>query len=160
MSLMDLQHTIEAIVSQHLESQYFLVEIVVGGSKTKPNKISIFLEGDEGIPIDYCATISRKVGHALEEMNLIDGAYTLEVSSPGVGEPLKLHRQYQKNIGRQVQVSLKDGKTIVGKLETVSQESITLAILPEKKSKKQTENLLQEISFENILKTIILVSFK
>jgi ribosome maturation factor RimP len=53
-----------------------------------------------------------------------NGDFSLEVSSPGLDEPLKLHRQYLKNINRNVEVTLKDGSRIEGVMALVSEESI------------------------------------
>ena len=55
-----------------------------------------------------------------------DSNFSLEVSSPGVGEPLKLHRQYKKNIGRSMHVVMNDGSVKEGKLTTVSEEEIMI----------------------------------
>src|SRR6187402_2150672 len=80
----------------------FLVDVQMHGSGI----LSILVDGDQGISIQDCVAISRHVGFHLEEENVIEQAYNLEVSSPGVGEPLKLVRQYKKNIGRDLSVKL------------------------------------------------------
>jgi ribosome maturation factor RimP len=154
--IMNLQEKLREIVAERLEDEYFVVEIAVTGSRVKP-KITIVLDGDNGISIDYCAEISRKVGQVLDADNLIDSAYTLEVSSPGVGEPLKLLRQYKKNIGRTVQVELQEGISLKGKLENVTENEIFL--LPEKKKKDKQEPILKEIAFADIKKIQVLITF-
>ena len=153
---MDIQETIENLVAERLEPSYFIVEISVTPSKVKP-KISIVLDGDEGIGIDYCAEISRKVGQVLDAENLMELPYTLEVSSPGVGEPLKLFRQYLKNVGRKVKAELNNDTEVTGKLESVNSSHIF--ILPEKKKKEKLPLQAIEISLPELKKIQVLVSF-
>jgi ribosome maturation factor RimP len=81
----------------------------------------------------------------------------LEVSSPGLDEPLKWHRQYQKNVGRPVEVLLLDGVKIEGKMTAVSEEGITVEETRGKNKKKEviTHNFL----FNNIKSTKLQVVF-
>src|ERR1700758_2525127 len=113
--------TIEGLVQQILgaESGYFLVEI-----KIKPtNNVKVYLDGDQGISIEKCVQFNRALYKKLEESALFpNGDFSLEVSSPGLDEPLKLHRQYKKNIGRQVELVLKDGTRTEGRLLEVSED--------------------------------------
>ncbi|MBB2150967.1 ribosome assembly cofactor RimP [Pedobacter gandavensis] len=135
--------------------ELFLVEV-----KMLPNnKLIIHVDGDEGISIQDCAAISRHVGFHLEEENTIDKAYNLEVSSPGVGEPLKLKRQYVKNIGRDLSVKLNGGEIKEGKLLSVEDNGITIEAKVKEKGKKAT---LEEtsIDFSSITETKVLISFK
>lgn len=104
---MQVEKRVAALVEEKIADrpELFLVEV-----KMLPNnKLIIHVDGDEGISIQDCVAISRHVGFHLEEENAIEQAYNLEVSSPGVGEPLKLIRQYNKNIGRTVSIKLKEG---------------------------------------------------
>jgi len=135
--------------------ELFLVEV-----KMLPNhKLIIHVDGDEGISIQDCAAISRHVGFHLEEENTIEKAYNLEVSSPGVGEPLKLKRQYQKNIGRDLSVKLAGGEIKEGKLLAVNESSITIEAKVKEKGKKAA--LVEtSIGFDNIIETKVLISFK
>lgn len=153
---MQLKEKIEEIVSERLSEEYFIVEVIIGGIKIKP-KITILLDGDNGITIDYCAEISRKVANEIEEKNIIDTAYTLEVSSPGIDFPLKFQRQYVKNIGRKLEIELLNGDTKTGKLEEVNAENLYLSVDKKKKISEETVN--QEIKIEDIKKAVVLISF-
>src|ERR1700733_8656802 len=104
-----------------VEAGYFLVEI-----KTKPtNNIKIFLDGDNGITIEKCVQFNRAIYKMLEASDLFpSGDFSLEVSSPGLDEPLKSIRQYQKNIGRNVEVLLQDGNKKEGKLVSLTGDGI------------------------------------
>ncbi|KLT64959.1 ribosome assembly cofactor RimP [Pedobacter sp. BMA] len=135
--------------------ELFLVDV-----KMLPNnKLIIHVDGDEGISIQDCVAISRHVGFHLEEENTIEQAYNLEVSSPGVGEPLKLIRQYQKNIGRTLSLKLKDGKKKEGKLLGLAENNLLMEESVKEKGKKAV--LVQtEVSLNDILETSVLISFK
>jgi ribosome maturation factor RimP len=135
--------------------ELFLVEV-----KMLPNnKLIIHVDGDQGISIQDCAAISRHVGFHLEEENTIDKAYNLEVSSPGVGEPLKLIRQYAKNIGREVSVKLADGEKLEGELLSVNETSIVIEAKVKEKGKK-AQLVETPIELNNIVETKVLISFK
>ncbi|HMO32903.1 MAG TPA: ribosome maturation factor [Lacibacter sp.] len=97
------------------QPELFLVDV-----KLKPgNKIQVLLDADAGLPLSTCVACNRTLYKQVEEAGLFPpGEFELEVSSPGLDEPLKLPRQYSKNIGRQVEVLLKDGRKITGKLLT------------------------------------------
>ena len=83
----------------------FLVEVKVNPG----NNIIVFLDADNGVTIEKCIQINRALYKQIEEAGLFpNGDFSLEVSSPGVDEPLKLHRQYKKNIGRKVEVTMND----------------------------------------------------
>ena len=104
----DLEKKVEEIVQNELpDESVFIVDLQITG--TNILKVAITLDGDQGISIDQCASVSRKVGFILEEDNLIDQKFNLEVSSPGIDQPLKLKRQYKGNVGRRVEVLLEDG---------------------------------------------------
>ena len=135
--------------------ELFLVEV-----KMLPNnKLIIHVDGDEGISIQDCAAISRHVGFHLEEENTIEKAYNLEVSSPGVGEPLKLKRQYAKNIGRDLSIKLAAGELMEGKLLGMDEKAITIEAKVKEKGKK-AQLVETSIDFDNILETKVLISFK
>lgn len=132
----------------------FLVQV-----KIKPtNNIKVYLDADEGLSIDRCASINRALYKQIEESNRFpDGNFSLEVSSPGIGEPLKLLRQYRKNIGRTVELLLNDENRIEGKLTAADEKTVTVAITSGKKKKEQTET--REIPVDNIKQTKVLITF-
>jgi len=106
-----IKELIEEIISQ--DADCFLVDVkLVPG-----NAIQVFLDADTGLPLSRCITYNRALYKKIEESGMFkEGDFSLEVSSPGLEEPLKLKRQYLKNIGRPVEIVLKDGKKIAGKL--------------------------------------------
>ncbi|MCX8491830.1 MAG: ribosome maturation factor RimP [Cyclobacteriaceae bacterium] len=152
---MELALKLRELAESHLvDSAHFVVDVLI--SKYKPTKVIVQLDGDKGISIDSCAEVSRKLSEDLETLNLIEGAYNLEVGTPGLDMPLKLKRQYYTNIGRSVKVQLKPKNYLEGKLLAVTEEQISIET-PSKERKK--ELIKMEILFTNIEKTIVTVSF-
>ena len=132
----------------------FLVEI-----KIKPtNNVKVFLDGDQGISIQKCADYNRALYKLLEADALFpDGDFSLEVSSPGLDEPLKRERQYHKNIGRFVEVLTQEGTTVEGKLIKADGTEI---ILEEEKGKNKKKEIVQHtIPLNNIKSTKIQIKF-
>lgn len=122
-------------------------------------KLEVLVDGDQGISIQDCAGISRYVGFRLEEDDVIQHAYRLEVSSPGIDRPLDTVRQYRKNIGRSVDVRLADGVTRTGKLLDVTDASVVIVETIKEKGKKAVEQQ-REIPLGNITTIKVLISFK
>jgi len=136
------------------EPGYFLVDIRIRPT----NNIRAYIDGDQGISIEKCVQFNRALYKKLEESGLFpDGDFSLEVSSPGLDEPLKLHRQYKKNVGRQVELVLQDGSKIEGRLLEVSEDGVIVEEIKGKNKKKEVIN--HTFLFENIKTTKIQVVF-
>jgi ribosome maturation factor RimP len=148
--------TIEGMVQTLLagEPGYFLVDV-----RIKPtNNVKVYIDGDQGISIEKCVQTNRALYKRLEETALFpNGDFSLEVSSPGLDEPLKLHRQYRKNIGRQVELVLQDGSKIEGRLLEVSEDGIIVEETRGRNKKKEVIN--HTFLFDNIKTTKIQVVF-
>ncbi|WP_439482153.1 ribosome maturation factor RimP [Cyclobacterium plantarum] len=156
---MNLRQTIAEIVEKHLpDSSHFVVDIQIV-EKGPKKSLKILIDADHGINIDTCALVSRAVGEEIEAKELMDTAYVIEVSSPGVDFPLSSRRQYQKNIGRNLQVVLTNDQILEGKLTEVDQRGIQLLAIKKEKGKKGVEESLN-FTFDQIKKSIVLVSFK
>ena len=149
-------HAIEALIAKLLPAteDIFLVSV-----RIKPtNNIKVFLDADTGLNIDKCVKINRAMYRTIEEEGWFpDGNFSLEVSSPGIDEPLKLIRQYIKNIGRNVEITLIDETKKEGKLLAVTEEAITIEYTEGKNKKAVT--LTKEIPFDKIKQTIVLIAF-
>lgn len=154
---MTLEQRVTALVEEKIADRpdLFLVEVKMHSN----GKLIILMDGDQGLSIKDCATISRHVGFHLEEENLISQAYNLEVSSPGVDTPLRLLRQYVKNTGRAISLKLKDGNKTEGKLLKAEAECITLLETKKEKGKK-AQQIERIIAFEEIMESKVLISFK
>lgn len=139
------------------EKDAFLVNLSV----SQGNKIKILVDKNEGLSIDDCVQISRHVEHNLDRD---EEDFELEVSSPGLSEPLRVKQQYHKNVGRNVEVLKNDGIKHKGKLTEVTDENIrieeTKKVKKEGSKKKKMVTELVQIPFDDIKSTKILVSFK
>jgi|SRR5688572_29979835 len=135
------------------EPDLFLVEV-----RIKPtNNIKVFIDGDKGVSIERLVQFNRKLYKEVEERMFPNGDFSLELSSPGLDEPLKLHRQYVKNIERPVEVIKKDGVKIEGKLVSVTETEIQVE---EQKGKgKKLKIVPHTISFDEIKTTKIQIKF-
>jgi len=154
---MQIEKRVTELVEEKISDrpELFLVEVRM----LPNNKLIIHVDGDEGINIQDCAAISKHVGFHLEEENTIEKAYNLEVSSPGVGEPLRLKRQYDKNIGREVGLKLSNGEVKEGKLLSVTDQGILIEAKVKEKGKK-VQLVETSIDFNDITETKVLISFK
>lgn len=103
-----LDEKIRAVVASVLRpTDYFLVDVEIRGHRGT-RVVEIFVDGDDGIGHDDLAAISRDVGFELDVDDVVPGAYTLDVSSPGIKRPLTTPRQYQKNVGRELRIKYED----------------------------------------------------
>ncbi len=155
---MDIKKRILDLVDAEIEgTNLFLVECM--GSE-ESGKIQILLDGDEGVSIDACVALSRKISRVIDEEEEGD-AFRLEISSPGVDRPLQLPRQYVKHIGRAFEIQLAE-KTIKAELLEVNQEEIKVQELKEQKQKhlKDAKGEILDIPFAEIVSSKVIVSFK
>jgi len=146
--------TVENLIQPLLQEDVFLVYI-----KIKPtNNFKIYIDADGGLPLEKCIKINRALYKQMEEMGLYpDGDFSLEVSSPGIDEPLKLIRQYIKNVGRFIEVVKLEETRLEGKLLEENEKKISIEII-EGKGKKMTINQL-EVSISDIKQTKVQVKF-
>lgn len=145
---------VKQLLQPLLVDDIFLVDI-----RVKPvNNIKIFLDADSGLGIEKCIKINRALYKAIEEKELFPGGdFSLEVSSPGIDEPLKMHRQYIKNTGRQVEITFTDDTQKTGKLVSVHDDHVEIEYTEGKNKKAVT--VKQEIAFSDIKKVIVQVKF-
>ena len=136
--------------------ELFLVDLSINDA----NKISINLDGDQGVNLQDCIDISRSVENNLDRE---EQDFSLEVASAGVSSPLKFVRQYKKNIGRTLNVKTNSSDDLEAKLVAADEEKISLewqAREPKKIGKgKETVQKKVDILYENIKEAIVIVSF-
>ncbi len=151
-------------MAEIIEKIYNLLEPLLDGTdifivniKIKPtNNIKVFLDADGGFTIEKCSSINRRLYAMIEDEQVFpDGDFSLEVSSPGVDEPLLQKRQYKKNVGRKVAITDNLDIEKIGILKEVNEENVVL----EMKLPKQKEVTIVEIPFTNIKKTVVQIIF-
>jgi ribosome maturation factor RimP len=133
----------------------FLIDMTISDSY----KIVVTLDGDNGVQLQDCIDVSRAIENNLDREEV---DYALEIASVGVGSPLKLQRQYVKNIGRTLIVQLQEEK-IEAILTQATDENITLsweAREPKKIGKgKETVQKIKEIPYVDIKQAVVTVNF-
>jgi ribosome maturation factor RimP len=143
---------IKGLISNHLAgTDKFLVELLVNPG----NRIYVFIDGDHGVTISDCVELSRFVESQLDREA---EDFELNVSSSGADQPIKLPRQYLKNIGRSLQVKLSEENSVSGKLEAVNEKGIVLTTSGDKKKKLPPETL--NIPYESMVESKVIISFK
>jgi len=156
---MDIEKRVRELVEEKIveieRPDLFLVDVKMHSN----GKLVILVDGDKGIGIAECAQISRYVGFRLEEENVLEEAYNLEVSSPGIDAPLVLPRQYVKNVERQLTIKMADGTKREGKLNGLTEDAILLEEITKEKGKK-AETIESIIPLDKITETKVLISFK
>ena len=155
---MNIEHqlaTIESKIKELLNDLpgYFIVDISIRPT----NNIKIFVDADQGAAVDQLSKINRALYKWVNETMFPNGDFSMEVSSPGLDEPLKMDRQYAKNIGRFVEVLLKTGIKREGKLISASENEIEVE--EEKGHGKKKEVSQYKILKEEIKTTKIQVKF-
>lgn len=151
---------IEKLIAEKIEhTTQFIVDLQVSSA----NQITVLLDSDESTSIEDCIAVSR---HIESNLDREQEDFELKVSSPGLDQPLKVLRQYQKNIGRQVVVKTLDehADKVEGELKAVDSDTITVETrtkerIEGRKAKRWVERQHQ-IPFENIKETKVVISFK
>ena len=117
-----LKERVKTLLEEAFEeySSLFLIDMTIKGN----NEIVVTIDGDEGVTVQDCINVSRKVEHNLDRE---EEDFSLDVMSAGATEPLVNQRQYKKNEGRDLEVKLQDGSKITGELIAVADDAVTLA---------------------------------
>ena len=138
-------------------SDCFLIELKLHAN----NKLEIFIDSDSGVTFSKCQKISRHLEKHLDENAWLGEKYTLEVSSPGVGRPLRLLRQYHRNVGRKLEITPEEGDKVTGTLLKVEGEVLFIEhkVRVQEGKKKKTQLVQTEIPFDNVKQAIVKISF-
>jgi ribosome maturation factor RimP len=145
---------VRKLIEAHLAGgAVFLVDVAV---KTG-NRISVYLDGDHGVNIDVC----RELNHFLNEILDRDTEdFDLTVSSAGADRPLKLPRQFRKNIGRSLEIVTKTGEKLTGLVTKADEYGIEVEAAPLKKTKREAEMKIVRFSYADIKTAKEVITFK
>lgn len=136
---------IAQLIEDKLSEDQFIVSLDV----TPASQIMVTLDSMNGITIDHCVQISRLVEGSLDRE---EDDFELQVSSAGLGQPLKVYRQFEKNIGQEMEVVLTNGEKLEGLLKTADQAGFELETTKREKveghKKKQLITRLHRIAFD------------
>ena len=141
--------------SESPENQNFLVDVSVSAL----NKIKVTIDNINGLAINECVNMSRFIENQLDREA---EDFELEVSSPGLDQPFKVLRQYEKNIGREIEIILTDGQKTEGKLIRANEKEIEI----EQNTREKKENGRKQFisrklifPFDKIKETRIVIKF-
>jgi len=155
---MAFKDKVEQLIHQAIEeTDIFLVDYTISNA----NVIHVWIDTPEGINIDECVKISRFIEHSLDRE---EEDFELQVSSPGLDMPLKIMQQYKKNIGRDLKITLTDGKEVKGTLLETGQDSILMETSKKEKieGKKKKQLIKEKHNFDlsQIASAKVVISFK
>ncbi|AQX12072.1 ribosome assembly cofactor RimP [Elizabethkingia meningoseptica] len=155
---MEFRERVQELVNQYLETRedLFLIELKISAD----SNITVIIDGDESVSLQDCLDVSRAVEFQLDRE---EHDFSLQVMSPGLSEPLKLPRQFAKNIGRELDVLLNDDTKIQGELKIVSEDSITLELKYRRPKLvgKGKEDVIEDriIPLADIKKALVVIKF-
>lgn len=131
--LLEIKQKIEGLLEQVLRERVaFFVDLQVR-NEHGGKMVQVFVDTDKGITIEQCAEISRDLIREFDAQRLFEGNYRIEVSSPGIDKPIKLLRQYTKNIGRRFTIQYaSNGEQKIATLELLSVANDVLTFQTEK----------------------------
>ena len=151
------KQTIIDLVNHHAgESGLFVVDVNVSPS----NNIRILVDSKKGVSLGECIELSKAVETSL---NRDEEDFNLEVSSPGLSEPFKVLAQYEKNIGRDVEVVTNQGHKHAGKLIRTTENGFIIEELVKHKGEKkrpEIKTVETEFDYDLIHSTKVVVSYK
>lgn len=150
----DIRRTVEEAIAG---TDMFIVDINV----TPDNRVIVELDSPNGMDIDTCAQITRKI-EAAHDRDVED--YELEVGSAGLTAPFKVRQQYMKNLGNEIEVLTRDGKKYQGVLSAVNPDDYVIEVptkVKEPGAKRPTiVNQPVVITFDNTKKANYIINFK
>lgn len=111
-----------------------------------------YIDKPGGISVDDCEVVSRALSDKLDEEDYIEDSYILEVSSPGLGRPLKKEKDFARSIGKEIEVrtfrAIDGQKEFTGILKTYSKESFTIGMEENEMTFKRAETALVRLAFD------------
>lgn len=155
--MIDKETIVRLAENQLADSDCYLVDVAV-----KPgNLIVVEIDHDEAVGIDDCVALSQYIESQLDR-DVED--FELEVGSSGVTSPFKIIRQYTKNVGREVEVLLKDGKKVTGILKMADDRIFVITVekqvKPEGEKRKRTVYEDEAYAYDNVKYTKNIIRFK
>ena len=142
----------EALVSPIVEKYGFElvdVEYVKEGSSFY---LRAYIDKPGGITVDDCETVSREFSDKLDEADFIEEAYIMEVSSPGLGRPLKKEKDFKRSIGKEVEIRtyrpIDREKEFYGVLKAYDENSVTIDCEEEERTFQKAEIALIRLAFD------------
>ena len=152
------KNAVQQVVEEWLEGkEYFLVDINI----SPDDRIVVEIDHQDGVWIEDCADLSRYIESRLSRD---EEDYELEVGSAGLGQPFRVHRQYEIHVGKEVETLLHDGHKYKGTLLSVSDEGFRLGIVQKVKEEGKKRPVQKEVPtdfrFDDVASTKYLIRVK
>ncbi len=151
------KNKIESIVNEWVKANdCFLVDV-----KTPTSGILVFIDKPTGVTLEECAALNKHITAQLEPEGVWEN-HELEVSSPGMDQPLKVYQQYQRRVGRELKVITTSGTSLQGILKSASEKGIeVLESVSRKENKKKIINeTLHHLDYDQVKEAKLILSFK
>jgi ribosome maturation factor RimP len=148
---------IEASVYEWIKkSDAFMVEV-----KVAPSKVVVYIDKPEGITLNDCASLNKWLMSEFENDPVWE-THELEVSSPGMDQPLRVPQQYLRRIGREVRLLMNNGKVLKGRLTAANDSGIEIAETASNRERKNgaPAETLRKFDYEELKETKLVISFK
>nr|WP_022909849.1 ribosome maturation factor RimP [Aestuariimicrobium kwangyangense] len=153
-----LSDVVEPVLATHgLELDE--LEVIPAGRRSV---LRVTVDGDgphgRGPLLDDIASATRDISDALDAIDAMAGAYTLEVSSRGIGRPLTEPKHFRRNLTRLVKATLADGTSLVGRIVAVEGDRLTLEVTPESvKGNRNPKPVSHDLLISDITKALVQV---
>lgn len=145
------QQVIELLDAEFARAGYDIEDVRID-TATRPPRITVIADGDDGLDLDTIAELSRAASEVLDEVD--SAPYVLEVTSPGVDRPLTSEKHYRRSQGRLAEMSLSDGSVVTGRIGAVRDGTVDLVVKQVKKGPA-----VREIALDTITKAVVQVEF-
>jgi ribosome maturation factor RimP len=123
-----LREVVEAVVTA---AGYDLEDLTVVAAGRR-RLLKVILDSDDGVDLDEAAQVSRDISERLDALEAADpmgaAAYTLEVTSPGIGRPLTMPRHFRRAVGRMLAIITTDGSTVLGRVLAAQDDGVDLLV--------------------------------
>ncbi|WP_297595743.1 ribosome maturation factor RimP [Mycobacterium sp.] len=143
---------IELLDGEFARAGYEIEDVVID-ARTRPPRITVIADGDNGLDLDTAATLSRSASALLDGLDSIGDHYVLEVSSPGVDRPLTSAKHFRRARGRKVDVVLSDGSQLTGRVGETNEDTVALVV------RAGRDWAIREISVGDVVKAVVQVEF-
>jgi ribosome maturation factor RimP len=143
---------IELLDGEFARAGYEIEDVVID-ARTRPPRIMVIADGDNGLDLDTAATLSHSASALLDGLDSIGDHYVLEVSSPGVDRPLTSAKHFRRARGRKVDVVLSDGSKLTGRVGETNEDTVALVV------RAGRDWAIREISVGDVVKAVVQVEF-
>jgi ribosome maturation factor RimP len=149
------QQVIELLEGEFGRTGYDVEDVVVESS-TRPARIVVIVDGDQGLDLDSLGALSRSASELLDQLDDSndEAPYLLEVTSRGVDRPLTTERHYRRAKGRKVEVTLTDGSQVTGRLGETADGIARLVV-----ADRRAALTIREISIDDVANAVVQVEF-